>query len=454
MSEHTQPLLSLEAGRDDIQPFDEPVHEASKEEKKRLWWRNASFNALFIAAWWTFATSLSLYNKWMFSPDRLNFPFPLFVTCLHMVVQFGLAGILRFGFPRQFRPERRPDPVQYGKKVVPTAVTTSMDVGLSNLSLKTISLSFYTMCKSSSLIFVLLFAFLFRLEVFSWRLIGVIVLIFSGVLLMVATETHFVLHGFLLVITASALGGLRWGLTQILLRDKELGLDNPAATVFWLSPMMGVFLAPVSMLLEGWFTVFSSDFFSSGRVIGTIFYLAAPGVLAFCMIMSEYYIVQRTGMVPMSIAGIAKEVTTISLSTWFFGDELTPLNLTGVAITVCGIVLFTYHKYRKSVDSPLPLDAHGNPISLPDDGHGQYVHLDETQPLASEAHLNRVNVSIASHSLNDRQCHEFLQSQESQVLFTAEDSPVEDETRQDGYSSGDRSSPRSAFPDAHKAGRV
>lgn len=38
----------------------------------------------------------------------------------------------------------------------------------------------------------------------------------------------------------------------------------------------------------------------------------------------------------MSIAGIAKEVSTISISAWFFGDELTPLNITGVGITVCG----------------------------------------------------------------------------------------------------------------------
>jgi len=38
----------------------------------------------------------------------------------------------------------------------------------------------------------------------------------------------------------------------------------------------------------------------------------------------------------MSIAGIAKEVATISVSAWFFGDQLTPLNITGVAITVCG----------------------------------------------------------------------------------------------------------------------
>ena len=38
----------------------------------------------------------------------------------------------------------------------------------------------------------------------------------------------------------------------------------------------------------------------------------------------------------MSIAGIAKEVTTITIYAWFFGDELTPLKITGVAITVSG----------------------------------------------------------------------------------------------------------------------
>lgn len=49
-----------------------------------------------------------------------------------------------------------------------------------------------------------------------------------------------------------------------------------------------------------------------------------------------FSIIQRTGVVPMSIAGIAKEVSTITVSSWVFGDSLTPLNITGVAITVCG----------------------------------------------------------------------------------------------------------------------
>jgi len=274
------------------------------------------------------------------------------------------------------------------KKAVPTAVATGLDVGLSNLSLKTISLSFFTMCKSSSLIFVLLFAFLFRLEKFSIRLVAVIFLIFFGVLLMVATETHFILGGFLLVLTASALGGFRWALTQLLLKDKKMGMDNPAATIYWLAPVMGLTLGMTSLILDDWFALFGSQFFTGWKTLQTIFFLTMPGIVAFCMVLSEFSIIQRAGVVPMSIAGIAKEVTTISISAAIFGDNLTPLNVTGVGITVCGIALFTYHKYRKSLETAVPLDAHGNPISMDhlvtgsvDGRTSNHLELDETARL-------------------------------------------------------------------------
>ncbi|XP_006460905.1 hypothetical protein AGABI2DRAFT_70443 [Agaricus bisporus var. bisporus H97] len=358
----------LRSSTDDFQQSS--AHLATLVEKKRLWWRNALTNTIFILSWFLFATILSVYNKWMFSKDRYGFPAPLFVTTMHMFVQFVLAAFLRFTWPSRFRPVQVPTRVEYGKRAVPTAVATSLDIGLSNLSLKTITLSFYTMCKSSSLIFVLLFAFLFRLEVYSWRLVAVIFLIFSGVLLMVATETHFVLNGFALVISASALGGLRWSLTQIMLKNKKMGFDNPAATIYWLSPVMSLSLAIVSMAIEDWAGLFRSEFFSGfTKILETMLFLSAPGVVAFCMVLSEFYIIQRTGVVPMSIAGIAKEVTTISMASWFFGDRLTPLNIVGVAITVCGICLFTFHKYRKSLQSNLSVDARGNPITKEEEGN-------------------------------------------------------------------------------------
>lgn len=106
---------------------------------------------------------------------------------------------------------------------------------------------------------------------------------------MVATETHFVLSGLVLVLSASAFGGLRWSLSQLLLKNKSMGLDNPPATIYWLTPVMGATLAIISLVLEGWIMVFSSSFFDGiWASLNTCFFLLAPGVIAFCMLMSEF----------------------------------------------------------------------------------------------------------------------------------------------------------------------
>lgn len=46
----------------------------------------------------------------------------------------------------------------------PNGVTTGIDIGFSNKSLASISISFYVMCKSTVPIFLLIFAFLWRIE--------------------------------------------------------------------------------------------------------------------------------------------------------------------------------------------------------------------------------------------------------------------------------------------------
>ena len=78
---------------------------------------------------------------------------------------------------------------------------------------------------------------------------------------------------------------------------------------------------------------------------------------------------RRTGIVTTSIVGIFKEVATITLSSWIFGDVLTPLKvclilstpinadffvalrsqITGAGVTICGIALYSWHKYSKTV---------------------------------------------------------------------------------------------------------
>lgn len=58
--------------------------------------------------------TLSVYNKWMFAPDRFGFTWPLFVTTFQFLVQFGFAAGIRIVFPNTFRPKYDPDSRAYG----------------------------------------------------------------------------------------------------------------------------------------------------------------------------------------------------------------------------------------------------------------------------------------------------------------------------------------------------
>ncbi|KWU42982.1 TPT-domain-containing protein, partial [Rhodotorula sp. JG-1b] len=313
-----------------------------------MWWRSAAINVLYILAWYCFSMLISLYNKWMFSEEYYNFPYPLFVTSIHMLVQWTMAAIT-LGFMPRLRPTSRPRSRDYATKVGPCGVATGLDIGLSNLSLRSITLSFYTMCKSSSLAFVLLFAFLFRLERPSWRLAGIILIITAGVILMVSTETQFDFVGMIQVLSASALGGLRWSLTQMLLHKESMGMGNPIATLFWLAPIMGATLGLCSLIFDGWGNVFSHDEFwgSLGLTLKTCISIMLPGMLAFAMNVTEFGLIQRTSVVTLSVAGIFKEVAVIFVSTVIFGDQLTPINISGLCITIFGIALYNYLKYQQ-----------------------------------------------------------------------------------------------------------
>jgi solute carrier family 35 protein C2 len=325
----------------------------------------------------------------MFDPEHLNFHFPLFTTCFHMLVQFCLASVVLFFFPR-FRPrydsltnphnthsdadrlqheEESKKPLMsrmfYFTRIGPCGLATGLDIGLGNMSLKFITLTFYSsspystpfyfltdstpaMCKSSSLAFVLCFAFLFRLEIPSWRLVAIILTMTIGVIMMVAGEVSFSTLGFILVISAAFFSGFRWGLTQILLL-RNPATANPFSSIFYLAPIMFVSLFILAIPVEGFPALFGGlkilvD--DKGPILGPAL-LLFPGAIAFCMTASEFALLQRTSVVTLSIAGIFKEVVTISAAGLVFGDKLTPVNISGVFVTIGAIAAYNYIKIKK-----------------------------------------------------------------------------------------------------------
>ena len=95
----------------------------------------------------------------MFDKSKLNFPFPLFTTSMHMLVQFTLASLVLFLFP-SLRPKKvyKSDQGQsrheaekplmtkifYLTRIAPCGIATGLDIGLGNTSLQFITLTFYS----------------------------------------------------------------------------------------------------------------------------------------------------------------------------------------------------------------------------------------------------------------------------------------------------------------------
>ncbi|KAM0242763.1 hypothetical protein ACHAPO_001185 [Fusarium lateritium] len=346
----------------------------SKEERKeadKAVFRSLIVNVVLILLWYLFSLSISIYNKWMFDHDRLNFAFPLFTTSMHMVVQFVLSGLVLYfvpslrpghgasqaGFHQSDMGRSRHDdePKSYGMtkmfyltRIGPCGAATGLDIGLGNTSLKFISLTFYTMCKSSSLAFVLVFAFAFRLETPTLRLIAIIATMTMGVVLMVFGEVEFKAGGFALVISAAFFSGFRWALTQILLL-RNPATSNPFSSIFFLTPVMFLVLICLAVPVEG-----IGNLVEGYKVLGNEWgyfmaplFLLFPGCIAFCMTASEFALLQRTSVVTLSIAGIFKEVVTISAAALVFGDRLTPINFVGLLTTMAAIAAYNYIKIAK-----------------------------------------------------------------------------------------------------------
>ncbi|KAI9668418.1 MAG: Triose-phosphate Transporter [Alyxoria varia] len=335
-------------------------------------WVNQQFvtkvvvNGILIGLWYLFSVSISVYNKWMFADGQLDFHFPLFTTSMHMIVQFILASLILVFFPsvrpgHDYTDSANSSPVRdensgsslmtpnfYITRIAPCATATGLDIGLGNTSLRFVTLIFFTMCKSSTLGFVLGFAVVFRLEKASWKLAGIIGIMTVGVIMMVAGETAFSAVGFILLMMASFFSGLRWSLTQMLLR-RNPATSNPFASLFFLTPVMFLTLFVLAIPVEGFGPLkvgFEELIQKKGPLLSSLI-LMFPGILAFLMTSAEFALLKRTSVVTLSVCGIFKEVITIGAGGIIFDETLTPINVSGVLVTILAIAAYNYIRMRR-----------------------------------------------------------------------------------------------------------
>lgn len=111
-----------------------------------------------------------------------------------------------------------------------------------------------------------------------------------------------------------------------------------------------------------------------------------PGILAFCMIASEFTLLQRTNVVTLSICGIFKEVVTIAAAGIVFHDELSVINVSGLLVTIVSIAYYNYMKITK-----MRTEAREKMFKKEDEpnsavvGGERYMEEPASEPLINEA---------------------------------------------------------------------
>ncbi|KAI1233365.1 hypothetical protein IHE44_0004537 [Lamprotornis superbus] len=224
------------------------------------------------------------------------------------------------------------------------------------------------MTKSSAILFILLFSLLFKLEEMRVTLLLVVLLIAGGLFMFTYKSTQFNAQGFVLVLCASFLGGIRWTLTQILMQKAELGLQNPIDIMFHLQPLMFLGLFPLFAVFEGLPLSISEKLFrfhEAGMLFSLVGKLFLGGILAFGLGFSEFLLVSRTSSLTLSIAGIFKEICILFLATHLLGDRLSLLNWLGFAVCLLGISLHVVLKAMNSKGDKA-LEPHKETSSDPD----------------------------------------------------------------------------------------
>jgi drug/metabolite transporter (DMT)-like permease len=175
--------------------------------------------ACYIGTWYCCSIGLTLYNKWLFSIYKFNYP--ILVTLLHMALKGPLARIAMamFGLP----PVRFGSVGAYLMVCVPVGVATSLDVVLSNSSFQFITVTFYTIIKSSVPVWILLFSFALGLQRPSCALGAIIVVICAGISLASLDDNmRGAWQGIVLCSLASVCAGARWAISQLVMQPSLL----------------------------------------------------------------------------------------------------------------------------------------------------------------------------------------------------------------------------------------
>ena len=233
--------------------------------------------------------------------------------------------------------------------VFPIGVTTAMDIMFSNLSLEYITITLYTITKTSVIAWTFVWALVLKIEKFKIKTFVTVCFICLGISLAVASPTTVSYTGVVFCLLASAAGGLRWAVTERLVKSNEQ-CKSPFVCLYHISPVSAMFMIPVGLGID--FVPFANSHFAQDPklLLSTFGILTISGVMAFSLILVEVKLVQLTSSLTMGVLGQLKELLQIILAIIIFKDQVSTLNSIGLGLALICVGVYKMIKRGENLE--------------------------------------------------------------------------------------------------------
>lgn len=281
-----------------------------------------------------FVTTISLSSvlKYLFKNEK--YPFPLFVTCMHMAVSYLVASIAINKLKMNEHTFRTFSPAIQMRKIFPIALCTAVSMGCSNLALKFLYPSFVSMVSSGLPLFTIVLALLLNTEKFNrWTYISMLP-IFAGLAISSNNEVNFDGFGFIVLLIGIILRALKQVLQAKILRDE--GKIDALTLLYYIAPQNFIIFFIWSLSAEG---------LEPGRVLLTARWqtwtvLIISTLFAAMFNLLSFRAITLINATAWSLMGLINAPAITILSSFLFGNYVAPLQMLGFSITLSGVYLY------------------------------------------------------------------------------------------------------------------
>lgn len=325
--------------------------------------RSFVLRTLFVLILWFLSSSVAVVlTKSLFVGSHLSlppFPLGLTVTATNNIVA-GTTATLFNGPPASIYQD-----VNIKRLALIIGATTAAEIGLSNIALNLLSVSYATVLKGMAPFFVMAWGAAMGLQRIRLNLMLTMLTIAVGLALAVVGEgetikaslSQFLRAGFVAQLLSALLSGFRWILTQVFIKGQAINNDRLSSilkvrpltrglsamgTIRMTAPYTLLWVLPFVAVGEGTALVQWIMKASLIDVVKILTVLVVIGICVYGLLWAEYELVRVTSSLTVSVGFVMKEVLMIFAGLLVFHDRMSTLTFVGFIVVQGGIFAYSF----------------------------------------------------------------------------------------------------------------